>query len=172
MSTPNAKDAINFLEIHYPGYYQSDLVAYSDDLQKILDNEMEEGSEAERIFHKDFDGQRDIAVSEFDRVMKELYEGAIEAFIEKQNNPVEVEHFVLEVDGRVASILEFAKGTPLEDKHRLIAIAIREDNAEDENPLIEGLEEIKNSCLHGEYVSNESTGEFIVTPASLYSNAK
>lgn len=76
--------AWDFVEKYFPNYESSDLIAYSDDLQKIIDKEEEEGSDAERLLELSFDGQRDIAASEQNRVMREIYEDAIENFLTLQ----------------------------------------------------------------------------------------
>jgi hypothetical protein len=80
MEKPNAWD---FVEQHYPNYYSSDLIAYADDLCKIINGEAEENSDAYKIFET-FDFNKDIAQAEYDRVHKEIYEEAIKQFLNKQ----------------------------------------------------------------------------------------
>lgn len=77
----------HFVEKYYPNYSTCSQIAYADDLQKIIDGEIDEGSHAEKIWsmaNEDIKAIRE----DYDTVHKEIYEKAIEAFIELHPNLV------------------------------------------------------------------------------------
>lgn len=76
--------AWDFVEKYYPNYTSSMLIAYSDDLQKIIDKEEDEGSDAEELLKINFEGDRERAVPEQNKIMKKIYEEAIENFLTLQ----------------------------------------------------------------------------------------
>jgi hypothetical protein len=86
MATTETKEVRvwDFVEKYYPKYYNQDLIAYSDDLQKIIDKEEEEGSDAAEILKNIFRGMREPVVIEQNRIIREIYEEAIENFLTQQ----------------------------------------------------------------------------------------
>lgn len=98
MENTELNGAWDFVEKYYPNYSTCDEIAYNDDLQKIVDEEYEEGSEAEGILdsitdeitgtHPAFYSQEyinELIDQEVLRRLKEstceIYERAIEGYI-------------------------------------------------------------------------------------------
>jgi hypothetical protein len=50
-----------------------------------LDDEFEEGSRKEKMFKEDFEESQDLVQNEYDRVHRQIYEAAIEAYLEHEN---------------------------------------------------------------------------------------
>ena len=71
----------DFVVKYYPGYYQSDKIALADDLQKIMYDEVEEGSNAEQYYINECDENMEIAIEHYNRVHREIYEDAIVGWI-------------------------------------------------------------------------------------------
>lgn len=80
------KSAWDFVSEYYPNYYSSDLIAYADDLQKILDGEIN-GYAKERWINT-FNKNEDAVQAEWNRVHAEIYEAAIEAYINKTKETI------------------------------------------------------------------------------------
>jgi len=83
MATTETKEARawDFVEKYFPNYENSNIIAYSDDLQKIIDKEEEEGSDAAEILKNVFRGMREPVVIEQNRIIREIYEEAIKNFL-------------------------------------------------------------------------------------------
>lgn len=76
----------DFVTAFFPNYYHSDKIAYNDDLHKIMDNEIDEGSAAERIFQEDFSGSMVAAGIAKDASDAEIFAEAIEGYIAAQKH--------------------------------------------------------------------------------------
>lgn len=81
-SSPNK--AWDFVEEHYPNYEISDEIAKADDIQKIIDNEDEEGSCA-RNLRVELESNHINFLDYWKQVHCNVYEKAILAFIQKQS---------------------------------------------------------------------------------------
>jgi len=75
----------NFIEKYYPNYFQSDEIAFINDIDKILNEAEEEGSEADKILVNKYKGNRNSRVLQLDKLetMNYLYEKSIENFIKQ-----------------------------------------------------------------------------------------
>jgi hypothetical protein len=73
--------AWDFVEKYYPNYYSSDTIARADDLSKIINDEVDKGSDAEDLFINEFDENKEVAKQEYNRIHVEIYEDAIENFL-------------------------------------------------------------------------------------------
>lgn len=75
----NIADIWEFVSKYYPDYGHSDRIAYSDDLQCILDGqEMTESKQ--RVFDM-FNGDLEAIQVEYDKVHREIYEMSIQAYL-------------------------------------------------------------------------------------------
>jgi hypothetical protein len=74
----------SFVEAFYPRYSSCDNIAYNNDLQVIFDNEVEEGTSAERILREECDGQRDVALNLLWQSNSDIYHRAIETFMKQR----------------------------------------------------------------------------------------
>lgn len=72
----------NFVMEYYPNYSSSDEIARNDDLQKLLDEEQEEGDSADRLLKKEYNGDVNNAhiQLDFNESLVRIYETAIENF--------------------------------------------------------------------------------------------
>ena len=81
------ESAWDFVERYYPKYHNCDLIAESDDLQKIVDNELEPDSCSLEVLNSRYDGARDLNLErikdDLARVMVQIYEASFECFIEQ-----------------------------------------------------------------------------------------
>lgn len=80
----------DFVEKYYPNYHTCDLIALSDDLVKIIDEEFEVGDSSHKLLIEQYGGDKlssEIFTDYYDTMMK-IYEKAIENFqtIEKNNS--------------------------------------------------------------------------------------
>lgn len=84
------KTTWDFVEEYYPNYTGSSLISYSDDLEKILNSEWEEGDSSWEVLQKEFDGNPNDPkiLCEYHEVMMMIYESSIENYIKKLNNPI------------------------------------------------------------------------------------
>lgn len=80
------KDFWSWIAAFYPGYTQSDEIAYNGDLQKIIDGEWEEGDCAWKLIQERWGGNvgtaQEEAAEELEYSNLEIYEGAIQGFID------------------------------------------------------------------------------------------
>lgn len=79
--------AWDFVVKYYPNYDSSDEIAYADDLSKLINNEQQDGDCAHDILMSEFGGdiKNPEIQKEYDRVHREIYEEAINNFIQSQN---------------------------------------------------------------------------------------
>lgn len=75
------KGVWDFVEEYHPYYHSSDEIMYSDDLQKMLDGEFEEGSGLHEKFKIEFHSDDDLVQNELHIVNAVIYEQAIENYI-------------------------------------------------------------------------------------------
>jgi hypothetical protein len=75
--------AWDFVQEYFPNYYQSNLIAYSEDLSKLVNKELEEGDSAYSLLMKDYSGDIDnpSIYMDYKQVMSDIYEKAIEQYI-------------------------------------------------------------------------------------------
>ena len=75
--------AWDFVQEYFPNYYQSNLIAYSEDLSKLVNKECEEGDDAYSLLMKDYSGDIDnpSIYMDYKQVMSDIYEKAIEQYI-------------------------------------------------------------------------------------------
>ena len=76
----------SFVEEHYPNYHSSDEIAHNGDLQKLLDEEQEDGDCADELLQKEYGGDiyNPHIKQDYNQSMVDIYEAAIENFYEKQ----------------------------------------------------------------------------------------
>jgi hypothetical protein len=78
-----------FVEEHYPNYSTCDEIAFSDDLQKILDGEIDPDSGAEKLANQFYGNGCEAYRSQVERDLNEakvkIYEKAIYNFLIKNN---------------------------------------------------------------------------------------
>ncbi|MFK5893575.1 MAG: hypothetical protein QM504_10175 [Pseudomonadota bacterium] len=81
----------DFVESNFPNYDQSDEIAKSNDLQKLLDDKHDEGDGASWFLEHHYNGDiRDPSIkTDLDECLKEIYEQSIVGFLDKmkQNLP-------------------------------------------------------------------------------------
>ena len=77
----NKMSAWDFVGAFLPGYEHRDDVAENDDLQKIVDEEEEDGDCASDLLRDEYKGNRKGAESDLQASNAKLYEEAIEGFI-------------------------------------------------------------------------------------------
>jgi hypothetical protein len=85
MKTPK-KDDVNvwdFIEKYYPNYTSSYEIALSNDLHKIVNDEVENGSHAHKILTEECYGDKDAAQKWLYEVDASIYEKAIEAYLKQ-----------------------------------------------------------------------------------------
>jgi len=79
----------DFVEEYYPNYSSSDEICEANDLNLILERKNsimdEEGTDLHQRYISEFDGQICAVMNRHDQLMKEIYEQAIENFINSQN---------------------------------------------------------------------------------------
>jgi len=79
----------DFVEKYYPNYSSSDEICEANDLNLILERKNsimdEEGTELHSRYMEEFDGQICAVMNRHDKLMKEIYEEAIQNFINIQN---------------------------------------------------------------------------------------
>ncbi len=156
--------AWDFVEKYYPNYTSSMLIAYSDDLQKIIDKEEDEGSDAEELLKIYFEGDRERAVPEQNKIMKKIYEEAIEQSLAHNSD-----YYVIDIDGKIIAIVEIGKEEPIESFMPRVLVAIEEDLMEDEPVKIVRIDKVKDSNYLGIYeLSNTYQGEFNLTISATY----
>jgi hypothetical protein len=73
-----------FVERWYPRYHSSPKITLADDLQKIIDDEEEEGSDAHRLWMEDYQQDLDKVWKDYNKLHVEIYEEAIKAYIESK----------------------------------------------------------------------------------------
>jgi hypothetical protein len=85
----NAGGAWGFVELYFPKYSCSDLIARNNDLQKILDHDFELGDCAENLLNNEFKGNlTDPAIkTELYDTERTIYEMAIENYLTTLENP-------------------------------------------------------------------------------------
>lgn len=78
----------DFVEKYYPNYHTCDLIALSDDLTKIIDEEFDAGDSAHKLLLEKYDGDRlsPEIFTDYHDVMMTIYEKAIENFQTTQKN--------------------------------------------------------------------------------------
>lgn len=87
----NLPTAWDFVEKHYPDYYSCDEIAYSDDLSKVINGEMQEGDNSMELWESTLeanngneqDAMKQIKES-YEMIMFVIYEKAIENFIKQK----------------------------------------------------------------------------------------
>ena len=76
----------DFVERYYYKYHNCQLIADSDDLQKILDNELEPDSCSLATLNSEYGGARELNLErikdDLAKIMVQIYEASIEAFVE------------------------------------------------------------------------------------------
>lgn len=84
------ENAWDFVERHYHKYHSCSEIALSDDLQKIVDDELDEDSCALELLNRDYGGDRegnlDRIKSDLDFIDCEIYKRSIESYIKEQNH--------------------------------------------------------------------------------------
>ena len=71
-----------FVEKYHPKYYSDNEIAIADELQKIVDGEVEEGSCAEDYFINTCDENMEVVKEKYNKVHRSIYEKAIEGYLE------------------------------------------------------------------------------------------
>lgn len=74
-----------FVAEYYPNYYSSDDIALADDLHKIIHDEIDPGSAAERMWREDYECSMMEVIKDYNALHKEIYEASIEGYISKLN---------------------------------------------------------------------------------------
>ena len=81
------KDVWDFIEAYRRNYYGCDMIAHIDDLEKIINNEDEEGSCARETLTTKYKGNRasEQIKNDLHYMTMRVYEEAIEGYIESLN---------------------------------------------------------------------------------------
>jgi len=82
------KSVWEFVEAYYPNYTSSGQIALADELQKIIDNEDEEGSLAREYLDNECDGNRIVALEHYEAIHRNIYEDAIQGYIDQLNEHI------------------------------------------------------------------------------------
>jgi hypothetical protein len=84
------KTAWDFVEEHYPNYSSCDMIARLNDLDKLVDEEFEEGDSADQLLQRDYGGEIPNFEISIDQTKTELliYKKAIENFQSKQQTNI------------------------------------------------------------------------------------
>lgn len=80
------KTTWDFVQKYYPNFQSCYTIAYSDDLCKLLDEEYEVGDDAHTLLKEQYKGdvRNPQILSDYNEVMLEIYERAIQGFINSQ----------------------------------------------------------------------------------------
>ena len=78
------ESAWDFVEKYYPGYSGCNKIAQCDDLEKLVNNEFEDGDCASDLLQNEYDGdvKNPQIEIDYDVIHKEVYIEAIEGYIE------------------------------------------------------------------------------------------
>jgi len=82
------KSVWDFVEAFYPNYYSSDEIARNDDLQKLSDEEHQDGDDADKLLDKEYEGDINNGWIEIDLTESnaKIFKKAIEGYIEELNS--------------------------------------------------------------------------------------
>jgi len=128
----------DFVTKYYPKYYSSNFIALADDLQKILDGEL--NGNAERLFKEEFGEDLEAVQNEYNRVHREIYEDAIEAYLETLQPAKEVE----DVD-----LFQHIETLPKEVQDVIEKHCEMDETYENCNKLVNELEAVCYTCEYG-----------------------
>jgi len=83
MSNNNPISAWDFVEKYYPNYSSSNEIAHSDDLQKLLDDEYEDGDHASNLLVKEYGGKiwDPQIIDDYRQSLMSIYEKSIENYL-------------------------------------------------------------------------------------------
>lgn len=84
-NTPPVKTSWDFVEEHFPGYHKSPLIAKSNDLHKLVNDDYEEGDSAAKLLEKEYgnDVNNPLITIDHNETLVAIYELAIENFYKK-----------------------------------------------------------------------------------------
>lgn len=82
------KTTWDFVQMYYPNYQSCPTITFSDDLCKLLDEEYEIGDDAHTLLKEQYKGdvRNPEILVDYNTVMLEIYEKAIQSYINSQNN--------------------------------------------------------------------------------------
>lgn len=75
-------DVWGFVERYYPNYYNAQEIADADDLQKIIDDEMEEGSAAYTSWIEEYEEDMSCVKQDYEAIHRSVYEKAIQGYLD------------------------------------------------------------------------------------------
>lgn len=79
----NKKNTWDFVVEHYPNYYSSNEIARSNDLEKLIHGEQEDGDSASKLLQDEYGGDDNNPHISIDRneLLVKIYEKAIENYL-------------------------------------------------------------------------------------------